>query len=63
MTETDHNPEMHHPLETEEFVWARFRKYFPFGEVSLRERRYLDAQRTIPHGTSGLKYLNDEVML
>lgn len=42
MTETDHNPEMHHPLETEEFVWARFRKYFPFGEVSLRERRYQD---------------------
>lgn len=42
MTETDHNPEMHHPLETEEFVGARFRKYFPFGEVSLRERRYQD---------------------
>jgi hypothetical protein len=40
--ETDNNSEAAHPLESETFVWARFREYFPFGDVSLRERRYED---------------------
>lgn len=27
-------------LESEGFLWARFRDYFPFGDVSLREGNY-----------------------
>lgn len=38
----DKDPEVPHPLETEVFVWARFREFFPLGDFSLRERRYLD---------------------
>lgn len=40
--ETENEPNIPHPLETEEFVWVKFREYFPFGDVSLRERRYQD---------------------
>ena len=40
--EANPNPDIPHPLETEAFVWARFREYFPFGDTSLRERRYQD---------------------
>ena len=48
--ETDNNSEAPHPLESETFVWARFREYFPFGEVSLRERRYEDILTKVLEG-------------
>jgi hypothetical protein len=46
----DVSPDIPHPLETEAFVWARFREYFPLGDVSLRERRYEDVVTKVLDG-------------